>query len=308
MVVNLLSSMVGNCWRRNILSRLTRDVLLLLLCSSLPVSSGDFFDDDDMKDFDEMSKNDQPPHQGLSQNWEERCLEVGGQSVLDRYGEEQEKLLYCVIQQFDFVEIQEEIEEKKKVGDLDEVFKKYCRQHVSTVRSCLTSFLDVSRLCLRPQERPGLNVTLGMVDSAIEFVCHNSGDRIALFMSYDGVQCVVDHKDEIMSCINRSVPEVLNAKQNMRSKKMHFYVFQQENCRKGDAIIECVEASLMKCSDPTPSNLVNGLMQAMREDTPCATAAEGWHSGAPGSNQSPLLVVFIALSLTLSAANAHLRL
>lgn len=307
MVVNLLSSMVGNCWRRNILSRLTRDVLLLLLCSSLPVSSGDFFDDDDMKDFDEMSKNDQPPDHGLRQNWEERCLEVGGQSVLDRYVNEQEQLLYCVMEQFDFAEIQEEIEEKKKVGDLDEVFKKYCRQHVSTVRSCLTSFLDVSRLCLRPEERPGLNVTLGMVDSAIEFVCHNSGDRIALFMSYDGVQCVVDHKDEIMSCINRSVPEVYNAKQNMRSKKMHFYVFQQENCRKGDAIIECVEASLMKCSDPTPSNLVNGLMQAMREDTPCATAAEGWHSGL-GSNQSPLLVVFIALSLTLSAANAHWRL
>ena len=44
---------------------------------------------------------------------------------------------------------------------------------------CLQSFLEVSQHCLKEEDRPGLNVTLQMVDSAIDFTCHNAGDRIA---------------------------------------------------------------------------------------------------------------------------------
>jgi hypothetical protein len=122
-----------------------------------------------------------------------------------------------------------------------------------------------------------------------------------VFMSYDGVQCVVEHKEEIMSCINRSIPEMYGAKKNMRTSKMHFYVFQKENCRKGDAIISCVEASLMKCPDPTPSNLVHGLLKAIKEDSPCAArAAEGWSSSG---QQIPLVA-----GILLAAANFLWRL
>ena len=34
-----------------------------------------------------------------------------------------------------------------------------------------------------------------------------------------------------------------------------------EYYRKGDAIIHCVETSLMQCKDPTPSNLIHGLLR-----------------------------------------------
>jgi len=286
--LSLVSMMLrGEISGASFISSLARALMVVLVCYVCSVSSGDFFDDADLKDFGGMSKNGR---QGLSQNWEERCREVGGKEVLDNYVAEQEQLLFCVMEQFNVVQIQREVEEKKKVGELDEVFKKYCRNHISAVRGCLKNFLDVSRLCLRPQERPGLNVSLNMVDSAIRFVCHNSGDRIALFMSYDGVQCMVEHKEEIMSCINRSVPEMYGAKKNMRTSKMHFYVFQKENCRKGDAIIRCVEASLMKCPDPTPANLVHGLLQAMKQETPCAS--EGWSA----SGQQLPLVAGIALA------------
>ena len=46
---------------------------------------------------------------------------------MDAYLQEQEELVYCAMEQFDLDELQREIEEKKKVGDLDEVFQKYCR-------------------------------------------------------------------------------------------------------------------------------------------------------------------------------------
>ena len=170
--------------------------------------------------------------------------------MLDAYLREQEQLVYCAMEQFDLDQLQKEIEEKQKVGDLDEVFQKYCRcgkkldlkmqfwnfifssrDHVSAARTCLQKFLEVSQRCLRKEDRPGLNVTLQMVDSAIAFTCHNSGDRIALFMSEQGVECVTTHKEEILACINQSVPEVFNTYNNLHNYKMHFYVFQQENCR-----------------------------------------------------------------------------
>lgn len=279
----------------------TFSLLALIAMSSLQtVSSGDdFFDDDFNQEFDNMEKEDEF-HDKLEdgfKNWEVRCLENGGKDVLDNYLEEQEKLVYCIMEQFDIDELQTEIEEKKKQGDLDEVFKKYCGEHVSAARVCLQSFLEVSQYCLKEENRPGLNITLQMVDSAIEYTCHNAGDRIALFMSEDGVECVTSHKDEILACINNSVPEVFNTYNTFNSHKMHFYVFQQSNCRNGDAIMQCVESSLMKCADPTPSNLVNGLLKAMKDGTPCARAAQGWHSGySETQTRTQLLVAALAIA------------
>ena len=58
--------------------------------------------------------------------------------------------------------------------------------HVPAARECLASFLAASAPCLAEEERPGLNVTLDMVDTGLTFACHGDGDRIAreLSLSY----------------------------------------------------------------------------------------------------------------------------
>ena len=50
---------------------------------------------------------------------------------------------------------------------------------IPAARDCLARFLGVSRQCLKGRDQPGLNVSLDMVDSAIEFTCHRDGDRVA---------------------------------------------------------------------------------------------------------------------------------
>ena len=50
---------------------------------------------------------------------------------------------------------------------------------IPAARDCLARFLGVSRQCLKERDQAGLNVTLDMVDSAIEFTCHRDGDRVA---------------------------------------------------------------------------------------------------------------------------------
>jgi len=208
-------------------------------------------------------------------NWEERCLSVGGDAVLADFLSEQEHLIYCMMEQFNTEIIQHEIETKKHTGDLDEVFKRYCSENVPVARNCLKKFLSVSSHCLLEEDRPGLNITLAMLDQAINFTCHSDGDRIALFMSEEGVECVSQNKNQLISCVKKAVPEFFAPKYHRRKNinELHFYVFQQENCRKGDAIIDCVEKSLLTCDDPTPSNLLHGLLTSMRSVTPCSTSA-----------------------------------
>ena len=36
-----------------------------------------------------------------------------------------------------------------------------------------------------------------MVDAAINFMCHNSGDRMALFMAEKGVECLTEHQEQV---------------------------------------------------------------------------------------------------------------
>ena len=92
----------------------------------------DFFEDDDdffnENEFEEMERQDRL-YNNLDagfDKWEDRCLRVGGQEALDEWLEAQENLVYCVMQNFNINSIQNEIEEKKRTGDLDLVFKKYC--------------------------------------------------------------------------------------------------------------------------------------------------------------------------------------
>ena len=86
------------------------------------------FDNDFMPEMEEMDKQDRI-HSELNagfDKWEDRCVKVGGQDVLDDWLAAQENLVYCVMQNFDITTIQAEVEDKKKTGDLDLVFQKYC--------------------------------------------------------------------------------------------------------------------------------------------------------------------------------------
>lgn len=86
------------------------------------------FDNDFMPEFEEMDKEDRinSELEAGFEKWEDRCLQVGGQTALDQWLKAQEHLVWCVMQNFDVASMQAEFEAKKKTGDLDLVFKKYC--------------------------------------------------------------------------------------------------------------------------------------------------------------------------------------
>ena len=101
---------------------------------------------------------------------------------------------------------------------------------------------------------------------------------ISVFMSENGWDCVDFHREEIMKCVNKSVPELFDSTTSYNN--IHLIVFSRENCRKGASIRHCVEKSLLKCSDPTPSNVVNSLLLSMQKATPCKGLSASYTSVA----------------------------
>ena len=83
-------------------------------------------------------------------------------------------------------------------------------------------------------------------------------------------------------------------------------LYTNPNLRKGDAIMQCVETSLMKCPDPTPSNLVHGLLKAMKAGTPCGAAAQGWHTGGSDRFRLGIAAILVTvLRFSLWSINQH---
>jgi len=188
---------------------------------------------------------------------------------LSSFVAEQEQLMLCFVRNVNMERIQEQVDSNKKTGELDEIFSRYCRNEVPVIRECISRFLSVSQFCLVAGERGGLNTSMAMVDAGLSYLCHEQGDRLALFMATQGPKCLLKHREEVLQCVHKAEPGVAKRER----PRMHFYVFQKENCRKGDAIIKCVETSLLKCDDPTPANLVDGLLHAMKASTPCPSSA-----------------------------------
>ena len=79
-----------------------------------------------------------------------------------------------------------------------------------------------------------------MIDSAIDFVCHNSGDRMALFMAEKGMECLTTKQEGALACVNKSVPELFKTVHDKLSSSYPgarrrsvdpIIVFNQKNCR-----------------------------------------------------------------------------
>ena len=54
-----------------------------------------------------------------------------------------------------------------------------------------------------------------------------------MFLSEEGVECVTANQNNIVTCVKKAVPEIFGpvSRRNKNEDRLHFYVFQQENCR-----------------------------------------------------------------------------
>jgi len=114
-----------------------------------------------------------------------------------------------------------------------------------------------------------------------------------VFMAENGTQCLGSNVDMLTRCMNNTVPDIISAFKAMQNSNAS--VFDENNCRSvkysWNCVLEsefyaivtrftvsfrieaklksCVVDVLKTCSDPTPANIIEGLMDSMYKATPC---------------------------------------
>jgi len=175
---------------------------------------------------------------------------------------------FCVRSLIDISELKKEINEAKPKGDVDTVFKKYCRKSPD-FKECVLNFTSTIEECLDEGEKDSKNILQNVTEALLSFVCSDEGDRIALFYSEGGPDCLMDKKEAIQHCLNTSFSKYMpNNEQSLSG--LPSFKFEEDQCKSMIGLQSCVVAELKKCGEPTPANIVESLFEFVRRSTPCS--------------------------------------
>lgn len=173
----------------------------------------------------------------------------------------------CVKSLIDVTELKKEINEAKPRGDLDMVFKKYCKKSPD-FKECVLNFTSTIDVCLDEGEKDSKKILQNVTEALLSFVCHDEGDRIALFYSEGGPDCLMDKKEAIQHCLNTSFSKyIVNGEPSLAS--LPAFKFEEDQCKSMSELQVCVIAELSKCGEPTPANIIESLFEFVRRSTPC---------------------------------------
>ncbi|XP_076756906.1 27 kDa hemolymph protein-like [Xylocopa sonorina] len=233
--------------------------------------------------------------------FKQKCEKNGGEKAFDNVVDAATKLDQCLKSFVNLTQLEKEMGKYKLTGDLDLLFKNYCRK-TPTLKKCVSNFTAAIDPCLESEEKENGKIIRNITDSLLNFVCFKEGDRIALFIAAQGPECLESKQQEMQNCANRTIghyiPQIdpnnatLPGLNNLPS-----LVLGASECADIMKLQTCVIKELEKCSDPTPANIVDSIFTFIRQVTPCKnfTTAE---NSASTSTVSYLVMISIVISLS----------
>lgn len=198
----------------------------------------------------------------------EKCEKNGNNESFDNAMMAKEEIQFCIRNLVNYTQIQQEIEKAKPVGDLDTVFRKYCRKSPQ-LRYCVSNFTSAIEPCLDDKERETKRVITNITDALLSFICFKEGDRIALFIAEGGPDCLSEQKDAIQNCLNSSFSKYL-PKEVQNVDDVPSLKLEEHECRDINVLQKCIVTELERCKEPTPANIVDSLFNFVRKVTPCS--------------------------------------
>ncbi|KAL7292492.1 hypothetical protein TKK_0014067 [Trichogramma kaykai] len=207
----------------------------------------------------------------------EKCEKNGGAKAYDVAKQATFDFVNCAKNLVNFTVLKEEMDKARPTGDLDEVFKKYCRKK-PILKNCIVNYTNSIESCLEPIERENKKIVLNVTEKILNFVCFKEGDRIALFIAAKGPECFQSKGQAIFECANatygseaKNLP--INPANGLQSfediKSLPSLVFDDKACRNMDKFQTCVVDVLEGCDDPTPANLLDSIFNYIKKVTPC---------------------------------------
>lgn len=198
----------------------------------------------------------------------ERCLRYGTNESFDNAMAAKEDIQFCLRRLVNYTQIQSEIEAAKPTGDLDTVFRKYCRKSPQ-LRNCVTNFTEAVEPCLSPEERFSKLTITNITDALIGFICFKEGDRIALFIAEGGPDCLKSKQDDIQQCLNSTFSKYIPKEMPGKQEELPLFKLGQAECSDIESLQKCVVSHLEQCSEPTPANIIDSMFTFVKRVTPC---------------------------------------
>lgn len=173
----------------------------------------------------------------------------------------------CIQDIIDFSKINDEIEAAKPFGNLDTVFNKYCARRDEAIK-CVEEFTNSIDPCLSNEEKDQKIVMVNMTKSLLEFICHENGNQIALFIAEEGPECFSSKKEALEHCFNSTMSKYTNGEMPSIDN-LPTFVIKDEHCEDMHKLENCIVNELEHCKETTPANLVEALFRFVRKETPC---------------------------------------
>ncbi|XP_034241889.1 27 kDa hemolymph protein-like [Thrips palmi] len=225
----------------------------------------------------------------------EKCVRIGGEEAFNAAKNAKSEAEQCLRGLIDFKQLTEEMEKAKPTGDLDEVFRKYCKKS-PILEGCIMDFVNASNQCLTEAERGSKQLIHNVTKQLLGFVCYKEGDRIALFIAESGPECLSDKKEAVMHCVNTTfgkhlpsgTPNVFDLPQ---------LIMGTEECKDVCSVRRCVVKELEQCKEPTPANIVQAMFDYVLKVTPCDCKAAPLRANL-SSSSNVFRSDFISLALS----------
>lgn len=199
---------------------------------------------------------------------EEKCRELGGEAAVESATLAKDRMMECAQSMVNVTQLQGEIDDNKANGELDTVFKKYCRK-APHFQECLTNFTIAIDPCLKDREKVTKDFIYNVTDSLLSFICYKEGDRIALFIAEGGPECLAEKQQEVQNCMNSTLAKHL-PKNMPDAENLPEFVLEEAQCLEINDLQSCVVKSLEGCKEPTPANIVESMMNYLKKSGPCA--------------------------------------
>ncbi|CAH0555894.1 unnamed protein product [Brassicogethes aeneus] len=256
------------------MDKLSNFVLILVIGLALAQNLNEI-DGDDLKEklgeqFPELKNFNQsllPKPEDVEKKFKEKCEQNGADpSIVDNWKENHESLKSCMEKYVNVTILQEELEEAKKTGAMDEVFGRYCGKY-GDIHQCFADVTGDVRKCLNHKEAGAFNITLTAIGELKEFLCYKDGDRMAMFVAEGGPECIEEQKNGIQNCMNATLGTRIPT--DLSIENMPSFLFTDNDCSDFDTIRTCINVELEKCKTNTPANLMDAFFKFLKKHTPC---------------------------------------
>nr|XP_049702773.1 27 kDa glycoprotein isoform X1 [Helicoverpa armigera] len=234
--------------------------------------------------------------------FKKKCEKNGHPELFDSAQAAAGDLMNCFNSLVNTEVLQQEIENAKPTGTVDEVFKKYCAK-TPEFRGCFRNMTETVKPCFSGAEQKHFKTMYNVTEQLADFICYKEGDRIALFIAEGGKECFEDKQQGVQDCFNSTFDSETQANlKNATDTGIFELEFKEKQCEQMTTLQKCIVSVLEKCPKPTSANIVDSLFNFVRKATPCKAFTKGTGSVRGGNTEEKKPAPGAASGLTVTAA------